>query len=220
MKDFIKNEKVREAIGFFACIIIILVIARVSGFIGGFGAKDFQLAYYNVAKNFSNIKPPEIINTNSQSGGGSNTNAKVNGYQPLKIPDAVLRGSKTTRNMEYMFSGNKKNVYYVFGTANLSNEFHTNIQNKTSSLSSKYNFYSSKTTSIGTGNTGSNKICNSIQECNDVRQKASDHTVLSNFFFNCGKTMCIINPYRKQYVILKKRDINEATKMLNALKNW
>ena len=68
------------------------------------------------------------------------------------------------------------------------------------------------------GEVGPSKICNSLQECNQVRQKASDYSTMAEFLKYCGKTMCIINPSKGEYVRVKTR--NSAIKMLDDLQNW
>ena len=71
-----------------------------------------------------------------------------------------------------------------------------------------------------TGITGPSDICNSLEECKAQRDHAADYSSLQAFFQRCAKTMCVINPAKKQYVVLKKRDYDSAVKMINDLRGW
>ena len=70
------------------------------------------------------------------------------------------------------------------------------------------------------GNYGSDKICNSLEECNAVRQRASDYSSMTSFLNYCGRTMCVFDPSTQKYVRLKNRNNKQAAQMLNDLRYW
>ena len=120
------------------------------------------------------------------------------------------------------FKFSKKVVFYLY---NSRDEFHSAIYGYFSKnqLYKNYNLqpYSLDAfNNMRTGTIGPSKICNSIEECNSVREKASNYTLLTNFLSNCGKTMCVFNPAKNEYVQLRKRNVTEAEHMLNGLRNW
>ena len=67
---------------------------------------------------------------------------------------------------------------------------------------------------------GPTKMCNSLEECNRQRKNASDYTSTAAFLKMCGKTMCVINPSKRQFVSLKSKNSTDAVNMLRALENW
>ena len=52
-----------------------------------------------------------------------------------------------------------------------------------------------------------------------LAQKAKIEAV-KDFYNECAKTMCIINPKTDEYVVIEKRDIKQAQKALEDYKKW
>ena len=143
-------------------------------------------------------------------------------YRPSYIPKKVLAGSQTSGAWTNLFNSNKKVVFYVYDK---NDKFHDEFFNyfSNSDYSKYYDFKpTSKSTFNGmmTGTVGPSKICNSIEECNKYREKASNYTLLTNFLSSCGKGMCIFKPEKNQFVQLRRRTTKDASNMLEELKNW
>lgn len=224
MKKEIK-DKLFEVISFFICLAVLLAIAYFSGFIKGFAIEDFQNAYnkvvYNIMNSASkNSEKTDLFNTNN--GSGKNITTYKN-YHPMRIPESVLRAVKASRSWENVFNSNKKVVFYIYSDSQ--KDFHNSVSNylSTSSKSSTYKlvaYTDSRFDSLHLGDIGPSKICNSLEECNAQRQRATDYTTLSEFMKQCGKYMCIINPQENQYIKLKSKNSGQAVKMIYDLINW
>ena len=218
-KDQLKG-KLQDFVVFIICIGAILGIAYYTGFLKGFTPADFQDAFNRIVKNAPNA--PQISKTSR------GVSTRYNGYTPSRIPKEVLRGSKNSRVWQNIFYTNKKTIFYVYSdnsTQVNSTDFHNNIQNylSKSSARSSYNivaqpYYLYK--NMLTGAVSSYSICNSLEECNAQKQRATDHSAMSNFMDRCAKTMCIFNPQKGQYVVLKTKNYNDAVNMINKIKNW
>ena len=222
MKDLIQ-QKLIEFGYFIICIVIVLAIARFSGFLEGFAPQDFQNAYQNIVYNVDGLLGKKSNNVLDSSNSKSNRIASYRGYQPMRIPVAVLRGVDSSNTWQNIFYADKKVVFYVYD--NSQNEFNNTIQNYLSTKSKMKNYALSAYTqgrfdNIRAGEIGPSKICNSLAECNAVRQKASDYSALAEFMKRCGTYICIINPQKQQYVRLRSKNSSQAVKMINALSNW
>lgn len=224
MKKEIK-DKLIEVISFFVCVAILLAIAYYTGFINGFTVNDFQNAYnktvYNIANSASkNGNKTDLFDTNNA--GNKNISTYKN-YQPMRIPESVLRAVEKSRTWENVFYSNKKVVFYIYNKSQ--EDFHNSVSNYLSTGSKSHNYKlvaytESSFESMHLGDIGPSKICNSLEECNAVRQKAADYSTLSEFMKQCGKYMCIINPREKQYIKLKSKNSGQAVKMIFDLINW
>ena len=224
MKKEIK-DKLIELASFCICIVVLLAIAYYSGFIKGFTGTDFKDSYneliYNLSNNVSKNKlDTGLFNTNNSYKRQIST---YKGYQPMRIPDDVLRGVYSSRAWENVFNSNKKVVFYVYNNSQI--EFNNSITNYLSSeTKGKYynliTYTESNFESMRLGDIGPSKICDSFEECNAVRKKAIDYSALSEFMKQCGRYMCIINPQQKQYVKLQNKNSSQAVKMIFDLINW
>lgn len=216
------KDKLLDVASFFACIAVILGIAYFTGFLKGFAPKDFADAFNNFDTNVSNSSLAKLAGKNSV-GRSSNRNETYEGYEVTRVPEAVLRGVNTTGLWTFIFNADKKVVFYIYDDS--SADFNSAVQNYLSSdkNSSAYNIHTYTNRSfngMNLGNYGASKICNSLEECNQQRQNASDYSLMTAFMKYCGKTMCVINPSMKKYTRLKKKDANQATKMLDDLRYW
>ena len=222
MKKEYKNKLI-EIGGYCTCLTIILAIGYFSGYLKGFAPDDFVNAYEQITTDLS--KSSAVKNTNVSFSRtksiGSKTTSTYNDYQAARIPVAVIRGVNTSRTWTEIFNYHNKTVFYLYDKQD--DSFDSSIKNFVNNgvLSSKYTVYSYRKddfSNLRLGEVGPSKICNSLQECNQVRQKASDYSTMAEFLKYCGKTMCIINPSKGEYVRVKTR--NSAIKMLDDLQNW
>ena len=224
MKKEIK-DKLIEIVSFFICLAVLLAIAYYSGFIKGFSVSDFQDAYNRLVYNFTNSASKSGVKTDLFDTSNKNTKriSSYKNYHPMRIPEEVLRGVDTSGVWKNVFYSNKKVVFYIYDESQLN--FHNSIANylSTNTKAQKYNLvaYSENSfNSMRLGDIGPSKICDSLEECNSVRQKAADYTALSEFMQRCGRYMCIINPNRQQYIKLSSKNSGQAAQMILELMNW
>lgn len=224
MKKEIK-DKLIEIVSFFICLAVLLAIAYYSGFIKGFSVSDFQDAYNRLVYNFTNSASKSDVKTDLFDTSNKNTKriSSYKNYHPMRIPEEVLRGVDTSGVWKNVFYSNKKVVFYIYDESQLN--FHNSIANylSTNTKAQKYNLvaYSENSfNSMHLGDFGPSKICDSLEECNSVRQKAADYTALSEFMQRCGRYMCIINPNRQQYIKLSSKNSGQAVQMILELMNW
>lgn len=216
------KSKLIEVGSFCVCLIVLLGIGYFSGILKGFAPQDFANAYNELFNNFSKssfVKNNNISITKTKSSGTKNS-AVYNDYQIARIPDSVLRGVNNTGAWTQIFNSYNKSVFYIYDDKN--NEFDNSIKsyiaNDTQNSYSVRSYSKSEFNSLRVGDIGPSKICDSLQECNQVRQKASDYSSMAEFLKYCGSTLCVINPAKNEYVKVKNRQ--SATKVLNDLKNW
>ena len=224
-------EKLKEFGIFLFIVVAILVLAYFTGFLKGFSVADFRDAYNNITSVVTKgIESTGITNyVNSEASIGNQNTTIFHDYKALPIPKNVLKGHQDSYAWSRVFNSPKKAIFYIYDSENknkkLSPDFHNQVSayfNK-NNMSRYYNlepvtlYYFEK---LNWGNSGPDKMCNSIQECNEYRQKAANYSLLNEFLRRCGKSMCVINPSNNQYVILKTRNVSEAIKMLNAIKTW
>jgi len=223
-------DKLKEFLSFCVCVAIILGIARFTGFLEGFSQNDFIksynkiLAYTNISKNSSAAK---YLKSDTQ--GKFMKSDKYNNYRTIMTPKKILDTADSTGDFRSLFFNAKKTVFYVYDHENKDQtytyDFHNNLQKYVEShkLYENYNFEMityNRLKYYSIGGAGADSICNSIKECNEIRQNAVNHSLLAEFVAHCGRTMCIMNTDTNQYVMLKKRNLDEAIKLLEAFKNW
>lgn len=216
------KDKLLDVASFFACILVIVLIAYFTGFLKGFAPKDFADAFTNFNDNLSNSSLAKFAGENSD-GSIAGRNEVYEGYEVTKVPESVLRGVKSNGLWKFIFNADRKVVFYMYGDS--TEDFNSSVQNYLSSgkNSSEYKLYAYTNASFSNmnlGNYGATEVCNSLEECNKQRQEASDYSLMTAFMKYCGKTMCIINPETKKYARLKKKNADDATKMLDAFKDW
>ena len=222
MKNNIKN-KIKEIGGYIVCLVIILVIGYYSGILNGFGITDFENAYNQITSSWS--QNPAIknkaINIGQTTSKGSTRATSYNNYQVAKIPVSVVRAISATNSWTEIFNTNYKVIFYLYDSK--MDSFDASIKNyvQNRNLANKYKVQAySKTdlSRLNLGAPGPSKICDSLQECNAVRQKAADYASMSEFLKNCGRTMCIINQSKGEYIRLRNRD--NSIKIIEDMQNW
>ena len=208
-------DKIKEFFGYMIAIVIVIAVSYYTGFLEGFTLNDFK----NTGQKISNLitKNPEIKYAKR------NNVQQIGNYKVSEIPLNVLKGLPATSAWNNIFNSNKKVIFYVYDAGN--DNFHSDVSNYISKAGLKkyYNINDLTKTAFKSTNMSSSpyaKISNNIQEFNEQRNRASNYTVLANFMESCAKTICIINPQRKQYIRLNSRNVNDTKRLLEGLKNW
>ncbi len=230
MKNII-NDKLKEFVSFILCIAVLCAVGYYTGVIKGFSADDINIAYKKLTYSLSqNMKPAaERKSLFMSNRSNSVNNQSFNSYRPRIIPETVIRGAYSSNTWTNIFNSNKKVVFYIYDSGgnnkNLSPDFHEKLSNYLNIYENrKYYVLAAYTENafknIKTGQIGPEKICNSLQECNNQRRNASDYSNMADFFSRCSRTMCIINPRTNQYITLKSRNFGSAVSILNNLREW
>lgn len=197
------SEKFKELFGFFLCFI---------GFVYLMEHFDFRNNIYsdillkNTAKKVKKTSPAKYKNTSV-----SNIPAYV--YQGAEYSGLWLNVLKNDKKVVFYVQDEEdtifnKKVNMLLSSNNFANNYDVFDFRPDSYKSYKRNIYSSK------------KICNTLQECNSQRKNASSYTEMAFFFDRCARSMCIINPKKKQYVMLRNREYREVLKTLTNFANW
>jgi hypothetical protein len=211
-----KKDILKEIACYAGCIVFI----GVSGYFAGF-FKD--LSYQGFSNTvIANVKSTGIEQYINQERSPRKKSAVYKNYRPRIIPESVLKGSESSNTWTNVFNNDKKVVFYI---TDGKDDFDSSIQSYVSKTNLNKNYTFSLYTqdafnNMRTGTIGPSKICNGFEECNKLRENASNYTLLTSFLSNCGRTMCIIKPSQKQYIQLKTRSAEDAKKMLEGLKNW
>lgn len=212
------NKELLKEIG---CYIGSIVFVSCCAYWGGFlNFTTYQVLSDNVVNSIKTTEIEKYINPEF-----SPRRKKVATYKnvhPRVIPSAVLKGYEASGSWSDILGSDKKVVFYIYDE---NDEFHAALYSYFSrkELFGKYNFKPYRAAgfyNMHNGAAGQGKICNSISECKRVRDKAANYTLLANFLTNCGKTVCVLNPAKKQYVQLSKRNLTEAERILDILQNW
>lgn len=219
------KEKIKEIVNFLLCIAVLVGIAYYTGIIKGFSPEELGYSYQVFVKNFS----AKNTNKNVRAVTPAKTHSYA-GHSPMRIPDAVIEGSRTTGMWKQLFAGSKKVVFYVYSDGTSGNELSKEFDNSVADYiysSNNYYYYQLQAYDIGTYNSlktnvdiGPAKICNSLQECNEQRKKAGAYSTLAEFVSRCARTMCIINSRTNEYIILRNRDSRNAISILQQFKSW
>ncbi len=204
-------EKFKDFVKFLVFIAILLGIAYWSGYLKGFTPNDFKNAYYTLFPSASN-----------------GTSTRYNGYLPSVIPKEVKKSAFENRLFVNVLSSNKKTIFYAYGnSANhlFTRSFHEELQKyiNDKSLTAYYDVYAMSYNSykyMRAGSRAPSNICNSLEECKAQRDHAANYASLQAFFEKCANSMCIFNPTKNQYVILRKKDPQGVVDMIRDLKNW
>lgn len=153
------------------------------------------------------------------------------GFHPQPIPNQVIIGAKRFNYYSFLFNRSGKIVLYSYGPGSscpyAGQPFHDDIQRFRSSSDVNSRYYFSPVTiqthnKIDKASASSMdkavKNCNSSPEC--LRKAVDDYNAISYFIQSCIiSKICIINNSKKQYISVD-RNIQNASKALNDLKNW
>lgn len=214
------NGKVLETINFLICLGIIVGIAYYTGFLKEFSLDSLNRAVNTIASDITSKK------TSATPKRTKVASTEYKNYKPMYIPPDIIKASYQTSTWTRIFNSDKKIIFYIYSESSdgpLSKDFHYDISNYVYNNSRYYNispYSENEFNSVRAGDIGPAKICDSIAECNEVRKKAADYSMLAEFFKRCSRTMCIINPQKNQYYMLRSRDSRKAVQTLNDLKGW
>lgn len=208
-----------KEVGYYVvCILFIVVAGNISGVTKTFSYDAISNEIVAKVKS-TGVEKYLAKETDTSAQQKSNYYGK---YRPSYIPKKVLAGSQTSGVWTNLFNSNKKVVFYVYDK---NDKFHDEFSNYffNSDCAQFYEFEATTKyifDSMMTGTVGPSKICNSIEECNQYREKASNYTLLTNFLSSCGKGVCVFNSEKNQFVQLRRRTAKDASNMLEELKNW
>ncbi len=211
-----KKEILKEIACYAGCIVFILLSGYFSGFF-----KDTSFAGLSNSA-ITMVKASGIEQYINQERSSRKKVTVYRNYRPRIIPDNVLRGAALSNSWKNVFNANKKVIFYIYDG---NDDFNSQIQKYfyKNQLQKYYNLEAYEIASFNRwrlGAVGPEKICDSLEECNRVREKASGYTLMMEFLSNCGKTVCIIDSGKNQYVQLKRRNITDTENMIVGLKNW
>ena len=221
MKKEVKS-RLFESVCFLICVAFLFVAAYFLGFFKNYSLANIQRTYNDIVEELSD----DAKNLFSSRGTRNTRTAKSSSYNEYRIqhiPVAVIRGTNSSGAWKNIFYSNKKIVFYTYDIDNIN--FHNRLKSflKREKIEKKYSLMAYEINafnSMRVGDTGPSKICDSLEECNAVRQKAADYSYMAEFLKLCGKTMCVIKPRTKQYVRLNNKNYANASLMLQKLIDW
>ena len=218
------NNRLKETLSVFSCVGLLIGIGFYTGFFKEYNFSYFQNLFKGTSSDISSIKDNfKFGNINSTQ------TSRIQNYRTTNIPQDVLKGAELSGNWPNIFRSSKKVIFYVYDDrgSNLaySGDFHRLVSESfgKSTLNRYYNFEPSDYyifRNYNVGITGSTQMCNSLEECNAMREKASKRAAMQMFLDRCAKYVCIINPKKQEYIMLKDRNANDTINALNTLKNW
>lgn len=197
------SEKIKEFLGFLLCFLAFVYIIE-------------HFEFHNNIVNEILLKKTNQVSKRTMP-------KKFKNYSVSNIPSSVYKGSQYSGIWQKLLFANNKVVFYVKDDSD--SLFNNRVARllHSDSFIGKYIIYDFKPAnyrSFKRGVYSAKTICNSLQECNEQRVNSSNYTEMVYFFDKCAKTMCIINPKKKQYVILRNRDYREAVNAISSLVNW
>lgn len=208
-----------KEVGYYViCILFIVVAGNISGITKTFSYDAISNEIVAKVKS-TGVEKYLAKETDTSAQKTTNTYGK---YRPSYIPKKVLAGSQTSGAWTHLFNSDKKVVFYVYEKDSKFHQEFSDYISKNSYLS-YYQFEATPKNvfnSMMSGTVGPSKVCNSLEECNQYREKASNYTLLTSFLTDCGRGVCVFSPEKKQFVQLRRRSVKEAEKMVETLKNW
>ncbi|MBO6087616.1 hypothetical protein J6P92_04630 [bacterium] len=224
------NAKVKEILGIFVCIGLLIGLGIYTGFFNNFGMADVQRVLNSAFHDISNPNFDFIKTGNDDSVSFGNKNVSTIGqYRANNIPEQALKGARMSGFWPNIFKSEKKVVFYVYEPSGKSTkysmEFHEKIKEKfkNGKLNKYYNFEPSEFAiyrNYNVGLIGSTKVCNSIEECKNMHELTSSRAAMQIFLDKCAANFCIINLKNNEFVMIRNKDANEAIKALNVLSGW
>lgn len=223
------NDKLKEFLSVGACIGLLIGIGCYTGFFNNYDLGDLQKILNNASSDLSNIKGNFVLNNANSINKNNKNTSRIGTYRANNIPAEVTRGAELSGYWGNIFKADKKVIFYVYddrgNNVGYAGDFHDKVSeyyNK-NKLNAYYNFEPAQFDyykNYYVGITGPSKICNSIQECNTMREMSTTRSAMQLFLDRCGKFMCIINPKKNEYIMLRNRNSNEAVNLLMTAKNW
>ena len=230
-QERIMSEKMNEALGVIACIGLLIGLGFYTGFLDDFSFKNLESFFKTASSDVSNIKSDMASNKSSKKNFhiGGERMSKFGNYRANNIPNDVFKGSELVRGWDRIFKAKKKVVFYAYDNSGKNVAYAGDFHNKLTEAFNKnnlgeyYNFepmeyYFFKNYYVGISS--ATKICNSLEECNTVREIANYKATFQMFLDRCAKAFCIINPEKQQFILLRNRNVDEAMNVLINAKNW
>lgn len=216
-------EKIKEVTSFFICAAVLVGIGFYAGVFDKFDFNDINSSFKQLGSDLSGLKNKSEDDLAGNKGNRAKI-ARYRGYQPNQIPKAVLDGANSSHTWTNVLYSNKKAVFYVYNNSG-NDSLNSRVQffirkDKNANFYNIYAYSQGEFNSVRAVDWGTSKICDSIEECNQVRLKASNYSLLAEFFKRCSRTMCVINPKKQQFIIMRDRDAQKAVNMLEDLKYW
>jgi len=222
------NDKLKETIGVTACIVLLISIGFYTGFFNDHKLSDFEKLVKDASSDFKSIDGNLNLG-NSNSKIKNNNTSRIDKYRANNILDGVYEGSRLSGFWKNVFASNKKVVFYVYDSYDNNKKYSKDFHDKVLSAYEKgkmNNYYNFEATDLSVfknynvGIVGSTKICNSLEECNQQRNLATKRSEMQMFLDRCSTGFCIINNKKKEFVMLRHRNSDEAINALKTLKNW
>ena len=222
------SEKSKEVFGVLACIGLLVGLGYYTGFFNDFNLENF---FKTTSSDVANLKTDMTSNKNNKKNFhiGGEKMSKFGNLRANNIPNDVYKGAELVRGWDRVFKGNKKVVFYAYDNSGKNVAYAGDFHNKLTDafnqnhLSEYYNFEPmdySIFRNYYVGISTATKICNSLEECNKVRQTANYKATFQMFLDRCAKAFCVINPEKRQFLLLRNRNVNEAMNLLINAKNW
>ena len=222
------SEKSKEVFGVLACIGLLVGLGYYTGFFNDFNLENF---FKTTSSDVANLKTDMTSNKNNKKNFhiGGEKMSKFGNLRANNIPNDVYKGAELVRGWDRVFKGNKKVVFYAYDNSGknvaYAGDFHNKLTNafNQNHLSEYYNFEPmdySIFRNYYVGISTATKICNSLEECNKVRQTANYKATFQMFLDRCAKAFCVINPEKQQFLLLRNRNVDEAMNVLINAKNW
>ena len=211
------KDKLKETLSFLICILIIIGFVNYTGILNNFNVNDLKSSLENLS--FNSNKNNQAVNS-----GNTKRVSKHKNYQPNKIPQAVIKGAYSSNTWTNIFNSDKKVIFYTYNN-NGNDQFNNSIQSfinndKNYRYYNVFSYSEREFNAVRANDWGTSKICDSLEECNQVRLKASNYSVLAEFFKRCSRTMCIIHPQKQQFFMLKQKDSDKVRIILEDFKSW
>lgn len=144
--------------------------------------------------------------------------------KPRNLSDRVIEGIKYYNSWKNILNTNKKVIFYAYDTNSDGLRLNDKIVDYVDSNKGSYmiyNFTNKKFESLNKAyDYGQFKICNSLATCNKQRTKAANHSEASFFLKSCADNFCIINPRKKEYIIIKDKSVANVLGVLANYKRW
>ena len=222
------SEKLNEFFGILACLGLLIGLGYYTGFFNDF---SFEKLLKTTSSDVANLKTDMSSKKDKKNSFhiGGERMSKFGKYRANNIPNDVYKGAELVRGWDRVFKGNKKVVFYAYDNSGRNVAYAGDFHNK---LTDAFNqnhlnqYYSFEPMDYSifrnyyVGISTATKICNSLEECNNVRLAANYKSTFQMFLDRCAKAFCVINPEKQQFILLRNRNVDEAMNILINAKNW
>ncbi|MCI1273752.1 MAG: hypothetical protein LKG27_04880 [Clostridiaceae bacterium] len=211
----VSGDDIKNNLTFLAILGVIGYILVVSG-----AYKDIQSGNYN--RIFTDITEMFQFNATSSTVAGKTSTTSKSGVKMIVMdtPSFVLDLAKEDNEWGNIVSSSTKTVFYVMDDEKSGNQLKSYINSNFAGSyvdeSMSQGVFESNLSNVDFGN----GICNSLQECNDMRKRAYNHSQVTMFFETCAKGACIFNRNTKQYIKIRSKNPNDIVEVMQRYRNW